>query len=82
MNEKNNLITGSVGKVMMRFVLPYLLSCFMQTFYGMADLFVVGQFHSSEVTTAVPLLIWPVSIFRRRSTPWDGQHLWVRFCQR
>ena len=53
MNEKNNLTTGHVGKVMMRFVLPYLLSCFMQTFYGMADLFVVGQFHGSEVTTAV-----------------------------
>ena len=43
MNEKNNLTTGHVGKVMLRFVLPYLLSCFMQTFYGMADLFLVGQ---------------------------------------
>ena len=55
MNEKNNLTTGHVGKVMLRFVLPYLLSCFMQTFYGMADLFVVGQFHGAEVTTAVSL---------------------------
>ena len=53
MNEKNNLTTGTVGKVLLRFVLPYLLSCFMQTFYGMADLFVVGQFHGAEVTTAV-----------------------------
>lgn len=53
MNEKNNLTTGAVGKVLLRFVLPYLLSCFMQTFYGMADLFVVGQFHGAEVTTAV-----------------------------
>ena len=55
MNEKNNLTTGTVGKVLLRFVLPYLLSCFMQTFYGMADLFVVGQFHGAEVTTAVSL---------------------------
>lgn len=52
-NEKNNLTTGKVGTVLIRFVLPYLLSCFMQTFYGMADLFVVGQFYGSEVTTAV-----------------------------
>lgn len=55
MNEKNNLTTGAVGRVLVRFVLPYLLSCFMQTFYGMADLFVVGQFYGSEVTTAVSI---------------------------
>lgn len=55
MNEKNNLTTGNVEKVLLRFVLPYLLSCFMQTFYGMADLFVVGQFYGSEVTTAVSI---------------------------
>lgn len=55
MNEKNNLTTGNVERVLLRFVLPYLLSCFMQTFYGMADLFVVGQFYGSEVTTAVSI---------------------------
>ena len=55
MNGKNNLTTGNVGKVLLCFVLPYLLSCFMQTFYGMADLFVVGQFYGSEVTTAVSI---------------------------
>ena len=55
MNEKNDLTTGNVEKVLLHFVLPYLLSCFMQTFYGMADLFVVGQFYGSEVTTAVSI---------------------------
>lgn len=53
MNEKNNLTTGSVGKTMILFALPYLLSCFMQTFYGMTDLFVVGLYNGSETTTAV-----------------------------
>lgn len=53
MNENNNLTTGAVGKVMLRFVLPYLLTCFLQTFYGLADLFVVGMFNGPEVTTAV-----------------------------
>lgn len=53
MNEKNDLTTGSVGKTMVVFALPYLLSCFMQTFYGMADLFVVGLYNGSETTTAV-----------------------------
>lgn len=53
MDEKNNLTTGSVGKTMVLFALPYLLSCFMQTFYGMADLFVVGLYNGSETTTAV-----------------------------
>ena len=53
MNEKNDLTQGNVGKNLIMFALPYLLSCFMQTFYGMADLFVVGLYNGSETTTAV-----------------------------
>lgn len=53
MNETNDLTQGSVGQNLIRFALPYLLSCFMQTFYGMADLFVVGLYNGSETTTAV-----------------------------
>lgn len=53
MEEKNNLTNGNVFKTMVLFALPYLLSCFMQTFYGMADLFVVGLYNGSETTTAV-----------------------------
>lgn len=53
MNDKNDLTRGSVGKNLLLFALPYLLSCFMQTFYGMADLFVVGLYNGSETTTAV-----------------------------
>ena len=52
---ENNLTEGSVGKNLIRFALPYLLACFMQTFYGMADLFVVGLYNGSETTTAVAI---------------------------
>lgn len=55
MNNKNDLTTGSVAKTVTLFALPYLLSCFMQTFYGMADLFVVGLYNNSETTTAVSI---------------------------
>lgn len=55
MNERNDLTEGSVGKNLLLFALPYLLSCFMQTFYGMADLFVVGLYNGSETTTAVSI---------------------------
>ncbi len=55
MNEKNDLTQGSIGKNLVLFALPYLLSCFMQTFYGMADLFVVGLYNGSETTTAVSI---------------------------
>lgn len=55
MNDKNDLTTGSVGKTVILFALPYLLSCFMQTFYGMVDLFVVGLYNGSETTTAVSI---------------------------
>ena len=53
--DENNLTEGSVGKNLIRFALPYLLACFMQTFYGMADLFVVGLYNGSETTTAVAI---------------------------
>ena len=55
MSGKNDLTQGSVGKNLVLFALPYLLSSFMQTFYGMADLFVVGLYNGSETTTAVSI---------------------------
>ncbi|MCH5296364.1 MAG: MATE family efflux transporter [Ruminococcus sp.] len=55
MNNKNDLTTGSIGKTVTLFALPYLLSCFMQTFYGMVDLFVVGLYNGPETTTAVSI---------------------------
>lgn len=44
-----------MGKNLIRFAFPYLLACFMQTFYGMADLFVVGLYNGSQTTTAVAI---------------------------
>lgn len=41
---EKNLTTGSVLKNIVLFSLPYLLSCFLQTLYGMADLFIIGQY--------------------------------------
>ena len=48
-----NLTNGSVWNAMLRFSLPFLLSYFLQTLYGMADLFIIGQFCGVESTTAV-----------------------------
>lgn len=55
MRDNHNLTKGPVARVLVLFVLPYLLACFMQTFYGMADLYVVGLFHGAEVTSAVSI---------------------------
>ena len=54
MMEKN-LTTGSVFKNVLFFSLPYLLSYFLQTLYGMADLFIIGQFEGVAGTTAVSI---------------------------
>ena len=35
---QKNLTEGSLVKNLIAFSLPYLLSCFLQTFYGLADL--------------------------------------------
>lgn len=50
---ENKLTEGSVIKNMLRFALPYLLACFLQTFYGLADLFITGQYNGADTITAV-----------------------------
>ena len=52
---QKNLTTGSVFKIVLSFSLPYLLSYFLQTLYGMADLFIIGQFNGVDSTTAVSI---------------------------
>lgn len=52
---KRNLTTGSICKNLIRFSLPFLLSYFLQTLYGMADLFIIGQFEGVASTTAVSI---------------------------
>lgn len=49
----NNLTEGSVFKNLIKFSLPFLLSSFLQTFYGLADLFIVGQYNGAAAITAV-----------------------------
>lgn len=50
---ERNLTSGSVLKNIIYFSLPYMLSYFLQTLYGMADLFIIGQFDGVAGTTAV-----------------------------
>lgn len=52
---EKNLTSGSVLKNIIYFSLPYLLSYFLQTLYGMADLFIIGQFEGVASTTAVSI---------------------------
>lgn len=52
---EKNLTSGSVPLAVLRFSLPFLLSCLLQTLYGMADLFIIGQFCGVESTTAVSI---------------------------
>lgn len=52
---EKNLTTGSVLKTVLSFALPFLLSYFLQTLYGLADLFIIGQFNGVESTTAVSI---------------------------
>lgn len=50
---EKNLTSGSVFQNIVYFSLPYLLSYFLQTLYGMADLFIIGQFNGVGDITAV-----------------------------
>ena len=52
---EKNLTCGSVFKNVVVFSLPYFLSYLLQTLYGMADLYIIGQFEGVESTTAVSI---------------------------
>lgn len=52
---EKNLTTGSVFKNIVYFSLPYLLSYFLQTLYGMEDLYIIGQYEGVASTTAVSI---------------------------
>ncbi len=52
---EKNLTSGSVFKNLLLFSLPYLLSYFLQTLYGMADLYIIGQFEGVASITAVSI---------------------------
>ena len=52
---ERDLTSGSVFRNVIYFSLPYFLSYFLQTLYGMADLFIVGQFDGVASTTAVSI---------------------------
>ena len=49
---EKNLTTGSVGRQLIGFSLPYLLSYLLQTLYGMADLFIIGQYEGCLLYTS------------------------------
>lgn len=52
---EKKLTSGSVFHNILIFSLPYLLSYLLQTLYGMADLYIIGQFGAVSDTTAVSI---------------------------
>lgn len=52
---ERNWTTGSIFKNITLFSLPYLLSYFLQTLYGLADLFIIGQFGTIADTSSVSI---------------------------
>ena len=55
MPMEKNLTTGGVFRTLVGFCLPFLLAYFLQTLYGMADLYIIGQYYGVESTTAVSI---------------------------
>ena len=52
---QRDLTKGSVLHNLLLFSVPYLLSCFLQSFYGLADLFITGQFNGAAAISAVSI---------------------------
>jgi len=52
---KRDLTNGSILGTIVSFSLPYLLAYFLQLLYGLADMYIIGQFDGVENTTAVAI---------------------------
>lgn len=52
---KKTLTSGNVLKNIAYFSLPYIFSYFLQTLYGLADLFIIGQYNGVSEITAVAI---------------------------
>ena len=52
---QHNLAKGDLFHNMILFSLPYLLSYFLQTLYGLADLLIAGRFNGPDVISAVSI---------------------------
>lgn len=52
---KVKLTEGNMFRNLIYFSLPYLLSCFLQSFYGLTDLFITGQFNGADTISAVSI---------------------------
>lgn len=50
-----DLTKGNTFKTMIIFSIPFILSNHLQTFYGMADLFIVGQYNTASSLTGVSI---------------------------
>ena len=50
-----DLTTGNIKKTVVRFALPYLAATFLQMFYGLVDLFVVGLYDPATTSNAVSI---------------------------
>lgn len=50
-----DLTQGSIAGNIARFSIPYLISYFLQILYGLADLYIIGQFRGVESITAVSI---------------------------
>lgn len=49
------LTEGSIARNVFNFSIPYLLAYFLQTLYGLADLYIAGQFNGADVISAVAI---------------------------
>lgn len=53
MSNENPLTSGSIGKALLWFSLPFLMANILQSLYGAVDLYVVGRFCSAQSIAAV-----------------------------
>jgi len=51
--KEYSLTEGKIGPALIRFAVPFLLANLLQSLYGAADMFVVGQFSGSAAVSAV-----------------------------
>lgn len=55
LENRNALLTGRIGPVLLKFAMPFMMASFLQALYGAVDLYVVGQYSGSAAVSAVSI---------------------------
>ena len=71
---QRDLTQGNITRILLRFSGPYLVASFLQTFYGLADMFITGQYNGAGTISAVAVGSQVMHMLTSWALPWAPRY--------